>query len=177
MTSERVLTPDLMYRAALVVALVDVIIVLALSRLIGTEGLRRVKWTVGIVSGVFWFAVWTVMCTVFWTAVYSHVFSGWFRAAIPPVFGLGYAGVAWAWRWMGLRAARYAVPVYCALWGATGALTHAWATYGMGLLVKTPMLVRLTPASAIVFATFEFTFYGCVILAASALLQPVVARR
>ncbi len=177
MTGERVLTPDVMYRAAFVVALLDVVVVLALSRFIGAKGLRGATWMVALVSGVFWFAVWGVMCTVFWAPVYSHVFPGWARAMIPPVYGLGFAAVASAWRWLGLRAGRHAVPVFCALWGATGALTHAWAVYGLGLLLKTPMLVHLTPASAIVFSFFEFTFYGCVILTVSARLHALLARR
>ena len=39
------------------------------------------------------------------------------------------------------------------------------------------MLQHLTPASAIVFATFEFGFYGCVILTAASLTQARIDRR
>jgi len=95
----------------------------------------------------------------------------WSRFVIPPVYGLGFAGVAALWRWTALRAPRLAVPIFVALWGATGALTHTCAVYGRGLLEKSPMLQHLSPASAIVFATCEFGFYGCVMLTLASLAR------
>jgi hypothetical protein len=177
MVVERVLTPDLMYRAALVVAIVDIAFASLLAWRIGTEGVRRARWTIPAISGVFWFGVWMAVHALYWERVYSHVFPAWSRFVIPPVYGLGFAGVAALWRWIALRAPRLAVPVFVALWGATGALTHAYAVYGRGLLEKSPMLQHLTPASAIVFATFEFGFYGCVILTAASLTQARIDRR
>jgi hypothetical protein len=56
------------------------------------------------------------------------------------------------------------VPVWVALWGATGALTHAYAVFARGLLERSPMLQHLSPASAIIFATFAFGFYGFLLL-------------
>jgi hypothetical protein len=135
-----------------------------LTRRIGTEGLRRSRLPIAVVAGIFWFAVWATMHLAFWERVYSHVFPTWSRFVIPPLFACGYAALALLWRWLGLRAGRMAVPAWVALWGLTGALTHAWAILGRGLLANTPMLRQLTPASAIVFATAEFGFYGCVIL-------------
>lgn len=158
-------TPVLMYRAAAVVALLDVLIAIELGRKIGAEGLRLARWPVAAVAGLFWFAVWATMHTVFWEPVYSHVFPDWARWLVPPVFGTGFAALALGWRGVALRAGRLAVAAWVVLWGATGALTHTWAVYGRGLLVSSPMLRHLTPASAIVFATFEFGFYGCAILA------------
>jgi hypothetical protein len=49
--------------------------------------------------------------------------------------------------------------------------------YGRGLLDKSPMLQHLTPASAIVFATFEFGFYGCVMLTVASLARRGLDRR
>ncbi len=164
METDAVLTPALLYRAAAVVALLDVLLAVELGRRIGAEGLRRARWPVAAVAGLFWFAVWTTMHLVFWERVYSHVFPAWARYLVPPVFACGFAALALGWRGLALRAGRLAVAAWVALWGATGALTHAWAAYGRGLLSRTPMLERLTPASAIVFATFEFGCYGCVIL-------------
>ncbi len=158
------LTPDLMYRAAAVVALLDVLVAVELTRRVGAEGLRRTRWPVAAVAGVFWLAVWTTMHVVFWERVYSHVFPAWSRLLIPPLFACGFAALALAWHALALRAGRLAVAAWVALWGATGALTHTWAILGRGLLANAPMLQRLTPASAIVFATFEFGFYGCVIV-------------
>lgn len=39
------------------------------------------------------------------------------------------------------------------------------------------MLQHLTPASAVVFATFEFGFYGCVMLTVASFVQRTVDRR
>lgn len=44
----------------------------------------------------------------------------------------------------------YRASVVVALWGATGALTHANAIFGRGLLEKPPLLQHLAPLSAIV---------------------------
>ena len=176
MPIEKVLTPDLMYRAAVWVALIDAALVALLWWRVGPEGLRRAKWPITAVAGVFWLAVWAVMHTMFWDRVYAHVFPGWARWVVPPVFGAGYALLTLGWRWLALRAGRGAVAAWAALWGATGALTHTWAIYGRGLLANTPMLQHLTPASAIVFATFEFGFYGCVILVAGTLVRRVLER-
>jgi len=175
--NENVLTPALMYRAAAVVALLDVLLVIALTRQIGTDGLRRARWTVPLVSGVFWVGVWLTMVVVFWDDVYGHVFPAWARWLVPPVYGLGYAGVAALWRYLALRLPRAAVAVFVALWGLTGALTHWYAIAALGLLERPPMLQQLTPASAIVFATFEFGFYGCAILALGSLLRRGIDRR
>ncbi len=158
------ITPELMYRAAAVVALLDVLLAVELTRRVGTEGRRRAQWPVAAVAGVFWLAVWTTMHLVFWERVYAHVFPAWSRVVLPPAFGCAYAALALGWRALALRAGRLAVAAWVALWGVTGALTHTWAILGRGLLANSPMLQRLTPASAIVFATCEFGFYGCAIL-------------
>jgi hypothetical protein len=177
MVADRVLTPDLMYRAALVVALLDVAFASLLTWRIGADGVRRARRAIPAVAGVFWFGVWLTMVVVFWDRVYGHVFPGWSRWIIPPIYALGFAGVAAGWRWLALRTGGLAVPVFVALWGVTGALTHTYAVYARELLTKSPMLQHLTPLSAIVFATFEFGFYGCAMLAAAAILQGRLDRR
>jgi hypothetical protein len=164
MAAEKVLTPDEMYRAAAVVALADAVFAALLWRRVGTEGIRRAKWDLAAVSGVFWFAVWATMHIGFWEPVYSHVFPAWARWVVPPVYAVGYAALALGWRALALRAGRWAVPAWVALWGLTGALTHTYAILARGLLERSPMLQHLTPASAVVFATCEFGFYGCAML-------------
>jgi hypothetical protein len=177
MIADRVLTPELMFRAALVVALVDVAFAALLWWRVGPEGLRRAKWPIAAVSGLFWLAVWTTMHVMFWDPVYSHVFPAWSRWVMPLVFGVGYAALALLWWWLALRGARLAVLAWVLLWGATGALTHTWAIYGRGLLANSPMLQHLTPSSAIVFATFEFGFYGCAMLTVASTVQRLLDRR
>jgi hypothetical protein len=171
MPLDKVLTPELMYRAAVGVAAIDIAFAALLTWRVGSDGVRHARRAIPAVAGVFWFGVWLAMAVVFWDRVYGHVFPGWSRWVIPPVYGLGFAGVAAGWRWFALRTGRLAVPVFVALWGATGALTHAYAIFARGLLERPPMLQHLTPLSAIVFATFEFGFYGCVMLTAAAMLR------
>jgi hypothetical protein len=177
MAADKVLTPDLMYRAAVVVALVDAGFAGLLWWRIGPEGLRRAKWTMAVVAGLFWFAMWAWVHTIFWERVYSHVFPEWARWVVPPVYGAGFAALALGWRFLALRAGRWAVPAWVALWGLTGALTHTYAAYARGLLEKSPMLQHLTPASAIVFATFEFGFYGCAMLLVASQVRSLLERR
>jgi hypothetical protein len=165
------LTPGLMYRAAFVVALADGAYAALLAWRVGTDGLRRAPREIALVSGLYWFGVWLTMHTVYWAPVYGHVFPAWARWLVPPAYGVAFAGVAALWRHLALKVPGVAVPAFVALWCATGTLTHAWAIYGRGLLEKSPMLQELTPASAIVFATFEFGFYGCLILTFAALLR------
>jgi hypothetical protein len=177
MAVDKVLTPELMYRAAIWVAAIDAGFVALLWWRVGADGLRRAKWPIAAVAGLFWLAVWATMHVMFWDRVYSHVFPSWSRWVMPLVFGVGYAALALFWRSLALRGGRLAVLAWVLLWGATGALTHTWAVYGRGLLASSPMLQQLTPLSAIVFATFEFGFYGCVILTVASRLQGVVERR
>lgn len=177
MTADKFLTPDLMFRAAAVVALVDAAFAAVLWWRIGTDGVRRAKWAIAVVAGLFWFAVWMWVHGIFWERVYSHVFPAWARWVVPPVYGAGFAALALGWRWIALRAGRWAVPAWVALWGVTGALTHTYAVYAHGLLERSPMLQHLTPASAIVFATFEFGFYGCVMLTLASLARRGLDRR
>lgn len=61
MTPPRVLTPELMYRAAVAVALVDVVFTAVLAWRIGTEGLRRARLAIPLVAGVYWFGVWRMV--------------------------------------------------------------------------------------------------------------------
>jgi hypothetical protein len=177
MMAARVLTPDLMYRAAAVVALVDAAFAALLWRRVGAEGVRRGKWPLTAVAGLFWLGVWTAVHALAWETVYAHVFPAWARWIVPPVYAIGFAALALLWRALALRAGRWAVPAWVALWGATGALSHAYAVWARGLLEKSPMLQHLTPASAIVFATFEFAFYGCVILTVGERLGRALERR
>jgi len=178
MVDDALLTPAIMYRAAAVVALLDVLLAVELSRRVGTERLRAAKCAVAAVSGVFWFGIWlTIGAIIFWEPVYGRVFPAWARWFIPPVYGLGFAGVGALWRYLALKAPRAAVPVFVALWGLTGAITHAYAIHFLGLISNVPMLRLLTPASACTFATAEFAFYGCVILGVSALAQRAWERR
>jgi hypothetical protein len=79
MAAARVLTPDLMYRAAVVVALADTVFAALLWRLVAADGVRRAKWAIAAVAGVFWFGVWTAVHSLAWESVYAHVFPAWAR--------------------------------------------------------------------------------------------------
>jgi hypothetical protein len=177
MAAARVLTPELMYRAAVVVALVDAAFAALLWRWVGTDGVRRARGPLAAVAGLFWLGVWVAVHSLAWESVYSHVFAAWARWIVPPFYAVGFAALTLLWRALALRAGRWAVPAWVALWGATGALTHTYAVFARGLLERSPMLQHLTPASAVVFATCEFAFYGCVILTIATRVQRVLEHR
>jgi hypothetical protein len=65
MRAGTMLTPDLMYRAAAVVALLDAGFAAVLWWRVGADGLRRARWPIAVASGVFWFGVWTTKHTLF----------------------------------------------------------------------------------------------------------------
>jgi hypothetical protein len=70
---------------------------------------------------------------------------------------------------LALRLKAHATTGYPLFGGLWGACTHLWAVT-RGIVTKPPMLQGASPMGAVVIAFFEFTFYWCVILGASALV-------
>jgi hypothetical protein len=174
--SDPKVTTEVLWRGALALAALDAVLVPLLARRIGRERLRRLKWTFAATAATYWCAIWVFMNTRFWASVYGYVFPAWARWLIPPAYALLFAAVALGTWWLALRLPGNAAVSLCLLGGVWGALTHVWAI-SRGIMDKPPMLHGASPAAAVVIATFEFTFYWCVMLGVAALVQGHLDRR
>jgi len=169
MNETGVLTSSLMWRAALVMALIDAPLLFLAARCVPSALFRRLKWyMVGAAAFVF-AAIWGIVgSVVFWDDVYSLIFPPWFHWLLPLIYGLLFGVVSlFFWR-LSLFSPRGQVLVFCLLGGLVSLVGH---TIGIRRgLMRVPLLAQTSIASALVFGVFEFTFYflGIVALAAAA---------
>jgi len=164
------ITTELLYRGALLFALVDAIFVPLLVWRIKPELFRQVKWILVVVAGIIWLGIWGWAIGNFWETVYVHVFPAWGRYVLPPAFGLLMALAALGLWTLALRLRLHPVLGYVLSGGLLGVCTHIWAVY-RGIVEKPPMLQGASPVAAVVVAFFEYMLYWCVILGLSALLR------
>lgn len=163
-------TTEILWRGAVIFALLDAGFVTLLARRITTQRLRELKWSLVAAGAAYWCAMWVVMALVFWEPVYHYVFPGWAHWVIPPVYTLLFAGVSLATWWLAFRLPVNPVVALCLLGGAWGMVTHVWAAY-RGIFERPPMLRGASPVAGVVIAGFEFTFYWCVMLSIASLLR------
>ncbi len=176
MAIEHKVTTDILWRAAIVFAVVDVCLVALLLRRLTRETFIRLRPFLVITSGVFWFVVWLLMDIYFWDSVYHYVFPPWARWIIPPAYGLLFSLVALLFWWISLRLPGVPLLNFCILGGLWGAATHLWGI-SRGLIDKPPMLQGLSVVSVAIMPIFEFGFYWCVILSISLFLSRHSQRR
>jgi hypothetical protein len=163
------LTTAILLRGALLFALLDLGLLLLLSRLIQPGAFMKLRRVLPVTTAVFWFGIWLWAMITFWDTVYAYLFPAWLRWYLPFGQALLTAGVAWlAYRVAG-RFPHRPVLAYCLLGGVWGILSHVWAVV-LGIVRKPPLLQGAHPLAAIVIAFFEFTFYFCIIVLASWIL-------
>jgi hypothetical protein len=164
-------TTEILWKAALIFAPVDAVLVSVLAWRIDARAFRSIKRTLVATTAIFWFAMWMVMTSgLFWESVYHYVFPAWARWFIPPAYGLLFGAVAWLFWQLALRLPGRPVVNYCLLGGLWGALTHLWAI-SRGILDKPPMLRGASPIAAVVFPIFEFILYWCITVTLAFLMQ------
>ena len=162
-------TTQILWKAALIFALIDIVFVFILRRRIRFEAFRQFKWTLVLTSGIFWcLLLGIVMSWIFWEPVYHYVFPHWARWLIPPVYGLFFAVIGLFFWWIAMRFPRDPVLAWCLMGGLWGMITHIWAIY-RGILDKPPMLQGASPVATVIMPIFEFIFYYCMILILTAL--------
>ena len=71
------ITTDLLYKAALVFALMDAIYIPLLVWRVRAETFRRMKWSLFIAAALVWYGIWAWAIGNFWEPVYSYVFPVW----------------------------------------------------------------------------------------------------
>jgi hypothetical protein len=170
------ITTELLYKGALVFALLDAACIPLLVRLVTEKTFRRLKWALVIAAALVWFGIWSWAIGNFWETVYSYVFPAWARTWVPWIALVG-AGIIALLLWtLAIQTKAKAVPVYCLLGGALGSLTHLWAVQ-RGIVTTPPMLQGASPLGAIVIAFFEYIFYWCAILALAKVMDWMRTKR
>jgi len=157
------ITTELLYKGALVFALLDAIYLPLLVRRVSEETFHRLKWPLVIAAALVWYGIWSWAIGNYWEPIYSYVFPAWGRAWIPGIAFVVAGPVSLGLWALAIRIKSSSVLTFCLLGGLLGSLTHIWALY-RGIVSKPPMLQGASPLGAVLIAFFEFIFYWCTIL-------------
>jgi hypothetical protein len=157
-------TSEILWKGAMIFALIDIVFVYTLTRLIKPDYLLRMKWRLVIIMFLFFFILFgSLVSIIFWDSVYSYVFPSWARWIIPPAYGLLFSLVGLFFWWLAFRLPKNPVMNFCILGGFWGIISHVLAIQ-RGILEKPPMLQGASPIAALTIAAFEFIFYWCLCL-------------
>ncbi len=170
MPTDPKITTDLLYRGALLFAIIDAVYVPLLVWRVSEESFRRLKWWLAIVAAFVWYGIWSWAIGNYWESVYSYIFPAWAQVWVPWI-AFVIAGILVLGLWAAALHLKWnAVFSYCLLGGIVGSLGHVRAVY-LGIVTKPPMLQGASPLAAVVIAFFEFMFYWCTILLIARLLD------
>jgi len=169
-------TTEVLWRGALLFAVVDLPFVALLVRFARAIAFRELKRPLLGTTAVFWLGLWLWVVSTFWQSVYGHVFPAWSRWLLPP-FQAGLAClVSWGLWWLACRVPGWPALTFLLGGGAWGIVTHVIAIV-RGILEEPPMLRGARPEAALTLAFFEFTFYWCLILTAALMHRRVRGRQ
>jgi len=159
-------TSEGLWRATLIAALIDVPLLLLVSRWVSSELFYKLKWYLVGAAFVVYAVLWgTFGAVYYWDAVYSAIFPAWFRWLLPLVYGLLFGALALAFWQASILMTRWQVVWFSLLGGLMSLVGH-----GIGIsrgLLRVPLLANVSAVSALVFGVFEFIFYWCVIIGLS----------
>jgi len=164
------ITTELLYKGALIFALMDAVYIPLLIWRISEETFRRMKWSLIITAALVWYGIWSWAIGNFWETVYSYVFPIWAQAWVPWIAFVVAGTVAFGLWVIIVRLNRNFVLTFCLMGGVIGSLTHIWAVY-RGIVSKPPMLQGASPLAAVVITFFEYIFYWCTILIIAKILD------
>ena len=166
MTETGQLTSGLLWRAALVAALIDAPLLFLVARRVSSGLFRQLQWYLAGAAFIVYAFLWGVFGSVyFWETVYQAIFPAWSRWLLPVGFGLLYAVLAVAFWRASLLAHRWQALWFSLSGGLVSLVGHAIG-FSRGLL-QVPLLAQAGAASALAFGVFEFIFYWSVILGLS----------
>lgn len=163
MPAEFKITTDLLYKGALVFALMDAAYIPLLMRLVSEDSFRGMKWALVLSAALVWWGIWSWVIGNFWDTVYRYVFPAWAQTWAAWIAFVGAGAIALVLWLLTIRLNRKLVLTFCLLGGVLGSLTHIWAVT-RGIVTKPPMLQGASPLGAVVIAFFEYIFYWCTIL-------------
>ena len=166
MTETGRVTSELLWRAALIAALIDAPLLIFVARWVSSELFCKLKWYLAGAAFAVYAALWGTFGSVFfWDAVYRAIFPAWSRWLLPAGYGLLFGVLALAFWRASLIAARWRAAWFSLLGGLVSLVGH-----GIGIsrgLLRVPMLAEASPMSALVFGVFEFIFYWSAIVGLS----------
>ena len=166
------LTSETFWLGALVAAFIDIGLVLLLALCMKPARFRQLSWAITGTSAVLWGILAIACLRGFWDLYYRYFYPGWMRW-LAPLDALLYGAIALALWWLALRLPGNPVVNFALLGGLESVLEHLLGIYGLGILDKVPVLQGVSPASALVFAFFEYIFYWGVVLGVAGLLGRV----
>jgi hypothetical protein len=165
-------TSALLWRGALVAAVIDVPLLVLVARAVPAAAFRQLKWQLATAAFLVYAVLWAAFGSVlYWDAVYALLFPAWFRWPLPIVYGalFGAAGLLF-WR-SSLAARRWPALWFCILGGLVSLVGH-----GIGIrrgLLRVPLLAEASATSALVFGVFEFIAYWCAIVGIAVVMRRV----
>jgi hypothetical protein len=156
-----VVTSEMLWWSALVTALIDVGLVLFLTRRIGRSQFRQLGWPIVLASGVFWMGYGLLLFTATWGSFYA-----WFlpdpanRSLARFLFELLlYPALGLAMWWLASRLPGNPAVTFCLLGGLEALPEHLWGIFRLGMLDKVPFLREASPISVLAFAVPEYVLY------------------
>ncbi len=163
MTETGYITSELLWRSTLIAVLIDVPLLILVTRWVSSVLFRKLKWYLAGAAFVIYAVLWGTFGSVyFWDSVYQAIFPAWFRWLLPVGYGLLFGLLALAFWRVSLLAARGQALWFILLGGLVSLVGH-----GIGIsrgLLRVPMLAEASAVSALVFGVFEFIFYWCAIV-------------
>src|SRR5512141_655588 len=129
MTSDFKITTELLYKGALVFALMDAVYLPSLVWRVNKEAFRKLKWSLVITAALVWYGIWAWAIGNFWETVYSFVFSSWAQTWVPWIAFVVAGAVALGLWIISIRLKGNFVLIFCLIGGVIGSLTHIWAVY------------------------------------------------
>jgi hypothetical protein len=163
MTETVSITSSLLWRAALVTALIDAPLLVLIAFFLPGDLFRRLKWHLVGAGFIVYALIWgTFGSILFWDAVYHAIFPAWFHWLLPLIYGLLFGILALLFWRVSLLVTRGQAVVFCLCGGLFSLVGHSIG-FSRGLM-RVPMLAQASPASALAFGVFEFIFYWCVIV-------------
>ena len=164
------ITTELLYKGALVFALMDAICIPLLIWRVSEETFRRLKWPLVIAAASVWYGIWAWAIGKFWETVYSYVFPAWAQTWVPWIAFVVAGSVALGLWMLAIQIKWNFVLTFCLMGGVIGSLTHICAVQ-RGIVTTPPMLQGASPLAAVVIAFFEYIFYWCTILALAKIMS------
>ncbi len=171
-TASAKLTTQMMWAAALVVALVDAAFVFLLARHVRPERFRQLPWLLEGTAAIVFGGLWALFASVYyWDACYRFIFPSWARWCLPVIYAVVFGLVGAVLWWLSPRLPGNATLDFCLLGGLVSLPGHSYAIYAKRMFEQCALLRGVSPASALVFGVFEFIFYWSVILTLAVLLR------
>lgn len=170
------ITSAQMWEVTGVVAVVDIVLGVLLSRMIRPPWPPKLSPTLLILGTcgfavLFGWAFWT-----YWSSCYAAALPPWVKP-LAPLLGATEGALGWVFWGIARKASRGAVALFLVLGGLESLPGHLHAVYGRRLLEHCLPVLGVSPASALVLAFFEYAFYWSVILLLSTVVARVIVQR